>query len=94
VSILIVGGDRLGNIEKNLKREMGFTEIQHISGRKKRDLDRVSGNTDVVLVLTDFVGHELAGKIKERARAADSKTFFARRSWAHIKQTMDSVRCS
>ncbi|MEW6726513.1 hypothetical protein ACP3TJ_01695 [Desulforudis sp. 1088] len=45
MSILIVGGDRLGNIVRNL-HQIGFRDIRHISGRKKahspRPLSQVS----------------------------------------------------
>jgi hypothetical protein len=34
VSVFIVGGDYLGNIPAKLKG-FGFTEIMHLSGRKK-----------------------------------------------------------
>lgn len=91
MSIFIVGGDRLGNIEKNLW-DKGFTEIRHVSGRKKGDLgSRVPDKADVVLVLTDFICHGLAKKIKAGARHAQSRTLFARRSWVHIERALRSL---
>lgn len=91
MSILIIGGDRLGNIIRNLQ-DIGFEDIQHVSGRKKGHLElKVNRPVDVVLVLTDFVGHELARKIKESFKDTSCRTVFARRSWCHIKGKMDRV---
>lgn len=36
MSILVVGGDKIGNIIQKLS-ENGFSEMQHISGRKPGD---------------------------------------------------------
>lgn len=84
MSILVIGGDRLGNIKKNLEGE-GFERIYHISGRKKGQVNtQISPQIDVVLVLTDYVGHVLAKRIKGRAKEMRVKVFFAKRSWAHI----------
>lgn len=94
MSILIVGGDNLGNIVENL-REIGFQDIQHVSGRKKRHLDlNVARSVDVVLVLTDFVNHQLARTIKDACRNAPCRTVFARRAWCHIKGEMDRTLCA
>lgn len=40
MSIVIVGGDYLGNIEKNLYA-MGVKELTHISGRKPIDRNKI-----------------------------------------------------
>lgn len=94
MSILIIGGDRLGNIMDNL-RGIGFKDIRHISGRKKSHLElKVTQKVDVVLVLTDFVNHELAKKIKEAYKNGHCQTVFVRRSWCHIKGEMDRVLCN
>ncbi|QGP93931.1 hypothetical protein MGLY_33560 [Neomoorella glycerini] len=84
MSILIVGGDRLGNIPDNLK-SLGFTEIEHLSGRKIGHIAvDLPHEIDVVLVFTDYVNHGLAAKIKKDARKKGVRTIFARRSWAYI----------
>ncbi|MBU4554268.1 MAG: DUF2325 domain-containing protein, partial [Candidatus Desulforudis sp.] len=94
MSILIIGGDRLGNILENLRR-MGFKDIQHVSGRKKGHLElKVTSKVDVVLILTDFVNHELAKKIKGAYKNGSCQTIFARRAWCHIKGEMDRALCN
>lgn len=94
MSILIVGGDKLGNIVDNLRR-IGFQDIHHVSGRKKGHLElKMRQKVDVVLVLTDYVNHELARKIKETFKNAPCQTVFARRAWCHIKGEMDRALCN
>jgi len=88
MSILIVGGDRLGNIYSNLQNR-GFEQINHISGRKTGQLRlQIPGNTDLILVLTDYINHELAQKIKKRAKRDNAKVIFSKRSWPHIEKAI------
>lgn len=93
MSILIIGGDRLGNIIRNLQN-IGFQDIQHFSGRKKGHFELMRRKVDIVLVLVDFVSHELANKIKEAFKKEPVRVVFARRAWCHIKGEMDRVLCS
>ncbi|MEL7596593.1 MAG: DUF2325 domain-containing protein [Clostridiaceae bacterium] len=88
MSVLVVGGDRLGNIKDNLK-QTGFEEISHLSGRKKSQKSiRIPENTDVVLVLTDFVNHQIAKAIKKQTKDNNTKILFAKRSWSHIEESL------
>ncbi len=91
MSILVIGGDRLGNIDKNLKG-LGFENIEHISGRKKKHTQiGIPNETDVVLVLTDFVGHNLCKSIKDKAKEIGVKTVFSRRAWSDIYRTIQGA---
>ena len=84
MSILVIGGDRLGNIKKNLLN-LGFREIYHIDGRKKSHVNiEIPSKIDIVLILTDYVGHNFAKQIKNRTKNIQVKALFAKRSWAHI----------
>ncbi|CEO90118.1 DUF2325 domain-containing protein [Syntrophaceticus schinkii] len=88
MSVFIVGGDYLGNIPAKLKG-FGFTEIMHLSGRKKGHVAvEIPSQVDVVLVLTNYVNHGCAVKIKEKARKMGAKTLFARRAWSHISEML------
>ncbi|MFZ5754608.1 MAG: DUF2325 domain-containing protein [Bacillota bacterium] len=85
MSVLVIGGDRLGNIYDNLQKK-GFTRIQHLCGRKKGHLKSdITGNFDVILVLTDHVNHSLARLVKKRARQTNTTVIYARRSWSDIE---------
>lgn len=87
-SLLIVGGDRLDKITEKLKSE-GIKKIAHISGRKVKMTEAIiSKDTDAVLVITDFVNHNLAKAIKKQAKEKSVPTFFSKRSWASIQETL------
>lgn len=88
MSVFIVGGDYLGNIPDKLKG-FGFTEIMHLSGRKKGHVTvEIPSQVDVVLVLTNYINHGCAVKIKEQARKMGIKTLFARRAWSDISKML------
>lgn len=82
MSVVIVGGDKLGNIPNNLS-QLGFNCKEHITGRKCHNCNLVQ-NIDVVLVLTDYVGHNLCDAVKNKAKSRGIKTIFCRRSWSDI----------
>ena len=88
MSVLVVGGDHLGNIPAKLG-QAGFTRILHVSGRKTNHLFMdIPDQVDYVLVLVDYVNHGLAGIIKEKCRNSGKKAIFARRAWSHIAQAL------
>ncbi len=82
MSIVIVGGDYLGGIEKNLY-SIGVTELVHISGRKALDRNKMNlpKNTAFVLVFTDYVNHSAAKNAKLVAKSQSITLVFAKRSW-------------
>ncbi len=85
MSILVVGGDKLGSITQKLS-ETGFSEIQHISGRKYGDRKtKIPFNADIVLVLTDFIEHALMRNIKKESKKSGVKLIFSKRSWTHME---------
>lgn len=89
MSILVIGGDKLGTITDKL-RENGFNKIGHVTGRKKGDRKvKIPENTDLVLVLTDYVGHNMAEIIKERSRRSDVEVMFCRRSWSSMYKNIE-----
>ncbi|MDG5786060.1 DUF2325 domain-containing protein [Evansella sp. AB-P1] len=94
-SLLVIGGDKLGAIPSHLK-DVGFHEIIHIDGRKVQMVKReIPDNIDLILVLTDFINHNLAKKIKDKANKKDVPICFSRRSWCAIYQslTTNEIAC-
>lgn len=88
MSILLIGGDKLGNIKDKLA-EKGFKSIEHVTGRKKSDKKiKISEKTDLVLVLVDYVGHKLSQTIKEQSRKYDVRIAFTKRSWTSMEKTI------
>lgn len=87
-SLLLVGGDKLGGIPDRLK-DIGFSEVVHITGRKVKMVKHsIPDRIDFILVLTDFVNHNLASKIKERAAKQQIPVCYSRRSWGCIYKSL------
>ncbi|MEG6585170.1 DUF2325 domain-containing protein [Dendrosporobacter sp. 1207_IL3150] len=92
MSIVIVGADYLGGIEKNLYAK-GVKELIHITGRKAANRNKINipKHTSFVLVLTDFVNHNTAKMIKTAAKTQEVPLVFAKRSWGAVeKQLLDA----
>ncbi len=86
MSIVVVGGDHLGNITDKLKSN-GFTRIHHYHGRKVLKFrDKISRSTGLVLVLTDYVGTDLAKVVRAEAKKNKVNVVYCWRSWASIHQ--------
>ncbi len=80
--VLIIGGDHLGSIDQNL-RQLGFRAIKHVKGRNERRVD-IPADTEMVVVLIDYVNHNLARWVKQQAKARGLPIIFSRRSWSSI----------
>jgi hypothetical protein len=90
-SVLVIGGDRLGNICA-LLRNMGFTEIIHVTGRKPSDCRlTLPVQTDMILVFTDFINHNLAKHIKALAKQNQLPICFCRRSCSAIVTSLNAL---
>lgn len=91
MSVLVVGGDRLGNIKYNLE-QTGFETISHLSGRKKSQKSiKIPENTDIILVLTDFVNHQIAKAIKKQKKDDNTRILYSKRSWVHIEECLKKI---
>ena len=90
-SLLIIGADHLGVIPKKLF-SLGFNEVLHISGRKAQMVKKaIPENISYILILTDYVNHNLSTVIKQQAKKQDIPIFYAKRSWCSIFQTLQHV---
>lgn len=92
MSIVIIGADYLGGIEKNLY-SLGVTELTHINGRKVANQNKISipKKTDFVLVLTDYVNHNTAKIVKTIAKAQDVPLIYSKRSWGAVEEKLISL---
>jgi hypothetical protein len=83
-SLLIVGADHLGVIPDKLTM-IGFDEVLHINGRKGQMVKKViPENINYILVLTDYVNHNLSTVMKKRAKDQSIPIYYAKRSWSSI----------
>lgn len=92
MSIVVIGADYLGIIEKNLY-SLGVTKLTHIDGRRVSNQNKISipKKTQFVLVLTDYVNHNTAKMVKEIAKAQDVPLVFAKRSWGAVEEKLISA---
>ncbi|NSL50244.1 DUF2325 domain-containing protein [Calidifontibacillus erzurumensis] len=83
-NLMIVGADHLGNISEKLMN-YGVKNILHIDGRKVKMIKQnIPDYVDVVFVMTDYINHNLAKVIKQKAKSQDVPTYFVKRSWCSI----------
>lgn len=91
MSVLIVGGDHLGSIPKELKK-IGVDDIRHMSGRNRNVIKKgMPIRMDLIIVLHDYVNHNLAKVTKKLAKEANIPVVFARRSWSSIYKNLSSL---
>ncbi|WP_139491387.1 DUF2325 domain-containing protein [Brevibacillus dissolubilis] len=87
-AILIVGGDRLGNIT-NLLQDAGYQEIHHVTGRKSSEAGvKIPTGVKMILVLTDFVNHNIAKTVKSQAKDRALPIMFCKRSCSAIAKAL------
>ncbi|OPY62331.1 MAG: hypothetical protein A4E56_01422 [Pelotomaculum sp. PtaU1.Bin065] len=92
MSILVIGADHLGDIAVNLKN-LGCHSLTHLKGRKninKRKL-KIPEGTDLVLVMTDYVDHNIARCIRSTAKNLSVPVIFSKRSWTYLSQKLNMV---
>lgn len=91
-SLLVVGADHLGNITEKLMNS-GFQEIIHLDGRKVNMVKReIPDNIDIVFVMTDYINHNLAKVIKQKAREQAKPIYFVKRSWSSIHKVIEQLQ--
>lgn len=87
---VIVGADRLGNIPGLLK-DHNIAITHHISGREpshqKKTLQLPTG-TQLVILLTDFLGHNVMKTFRHAAQKAGIQVVACRRSVCAMQQAL------
>jgi hypothetical protein len=90
-SLLIIGADHLGVIPNKLSN-MGIDDVVHIDGRKVQMVKKgIPENINFILILTDYVNHNLSTVIKQKAKNQSIPIFYAKRSWCSIYQALKHV---
>ncbi|QZY55385.1 DUF2325 domain-containing protein [Crassaminicella profunda] len=89
MTALIVGGDRLGSIPQVLN-ERGFEDYIHWTGRKKGMRNKtIPMNIDMIVVLYDFIEHNLANIIKKESKNMEVPCVFAKRAGSDLAIKLD-----
>ena len=94
MSALIVGGDYV----EYLKREIvahGHADVEHWSGRKSGFARRaVPERARLIVVLYDYVNHNLAIGLKRQARRNGAALLFCRHSTNELRRKLDAMASS
>ncbi len=90
VKAVVVGADRLGNIPQLLNAH-NILIAHHISGRdpahQKKTLQLPSG-TDLLILLTDFLGHNVMKTFRAAAARSGIRVLACRRSVCCMKKAL------
>lgn len=89
MSVMLVGADHLGAIEKNLQT-MGINSIDHITGRNVSDRKKFKFplSTALIVVFIDYINHTTAKNIKNLAKSQGVPLIFANRSWSSLQEKL------
>ncbi|MEO8037285.1 MAG: DUF2325 domain-containing protein [Betaproteobacteria bacterium] len=82
MNAMLVGADRLGNIPDRLA-DLGITIIHHVSGRcanHQKRLPVLPRNLDVLILFTDFIGHNVMKSFRRQAQVDGVRVVACRRS--------------
>jgi hypothetical protein len=89
MSIMLVGADHLGSIEKKLQT-LGIHSIDHVSGRNVSDRKRFKCpiSTTLIVVFIDYINHTTAKNIKQMAKSQGVPLVFTNRSWSSLQDKL------
>jgi len=92
--VILVGADRLGNIEQLLK-DRGYSNSLHIAGRNPGAQRKVVGamsKAQLMVLFTDFIGHNIARNFKQMAKDHGLPFVACRRSTVSLSQALDRIQ--
>lgn len=96
MNAMLVGADTLGNIPGVLDN-FGITINKHLSGRNsshQRKVDRLPAGTDLLILFTDFLGHNVMKHFRQLANEENIRFIACRRSVCSLKQSLECVGLS
>ena len=91
MNALLVGADRLGNIPAVLDG-FGIRIAGHVSGRDtthQRRSGKLPAGIEVVILFTDFIGHNVMQRFREAAGKQGVQVVCCRRSTCALQQALD-----
>jgi len=96
MNAMLVGADRLGNIPGVLE-DFGIHIAAHVTGRDRAHQRRASDlptEIGMVILFTDFLGHNVMLRFREAASRAGVELVCCRRSVCALKQALDKREAS
>lgn len=89
--VILVGADRLGNIETLLK-DRGFASFKHITGRQPKTqkcLPVSTAGAELMILFTDFVGHNVMRNFRKHAKEQHIPFIACKRSVCDLSSCLD-----
>lgn len=90
---MLVGADTLGNIPAVLNG-YGIEIHRHLTGRNsahQRKQDRLPAGTELLILFTDFLGHNVMKHFRSLAAQENIRFIACRRSVCALQQSLDSA---
>jgi len=85
MSILLIGGDKINNITELLK-SLGVKKTTHWDSRKNSTLHKkIPANTDLVIMLIDFLKHNSMSYFKKSAKKHNIPLICTRRGTSSVE---------
>lgn len=91
MNAMLVGADRLGNIPKLLS-DWDISITQHVTGRHASDQRKSHGlprDTDLLILFTDFLGHNVMRHFRNLAQAEGIPFIACRRSATCLAHSLE-----
>jgi hypothetical protein len=83
---LVVGTDRLGRLPEIIERKYNL-KTEHWTGREKKLPAKLPKNCELVLLITGYINHPTAKRVKELAKNNSVKLVCIKRGAAELEQT-------
>jgi hypothetical protein len=93
LNAVVVGADRLGNIPELLSSH-NIRITQHVSGRHAAHQRRgmqLPTDTELVILLTDFLGHNVMKSFRQAAQRSGARVMACRRSVCAMQQALTQL---
>lgn len=96
MSVLIIGGDKVTRLQ-SLLQSLGATETRHWDSRRNSTSHKtIPHNTDMIIMLTDFLKHNSMNHFKREAKKSDIPFLCVKGlsgcSECQIRQMVDGIR--
>jgi hypothetical protein len=93
-SALIIGGDQIDGIKQVLTNH-GITEINHWSGRKVGDSNKViPHDTKFIVLITNWISHSITHKVKKNAMKRGIKVIYTPNGSAALHNRLLNIESS
>src|SRR6187551_712183 len=90
-SALIVGGDQIDAIKQVLTNH-GITQINHWSGRKAGDSNKIiPQDTKLIVLITNWISHSITHKVKKSAIKSGIKVIYTPNGSAALRNRLQNI---